>query len=140
VNLRCISSLSFNRNIYIAFVVLTAILNIILASMIAGKLIIARRSALKMGEYMAGPAALYASTVSIVVESAAAWVLSAILYLASLLMFSRTNAYKALAPLYTFLFELMSVSGGSRLVCHSNSEHMPLVSQSCDTTLSYRAQ
>jgi hypothetical protein len=63
-------------------IILTLLLNILLACMITTKLVLARKAALVMVN-MKGQASQYLTTINAVVESAAIWVVSIILYLAN---------------------------------------------------------
>jgi hypothetical protein len=95
----------------------TLFLNIALASMVAMKLLQARRRAVVMGTHMTGLASQYQTVINIVVESAIMWVLSMILYLASfnshirdLKLSNRISNFDTLLPFFTCLLEIISVS------------------------------
>jgi hypothetical protein len=100
----------------------TLALNILLAAMISWKLLLARRAALAKGTHMNGPAAQYLTIVTIIVESAALWISSIILYLACFNSFTHYHlhhfaVFPTLLPFFSYLFEITSVSykGSSKL-------------------------
>jgi hypothetical protein len=100
---------------YNLFMGCTLALNVLLASMITRRLLLARRAALTMGTHMNGLASQYLTTVTIMVESAGVWILSIILYLACFNSFVRYNLhhfenFPTLVPFFSYLFEITSVS------------------------------
>jgi hypothetical protein len=92
-------------NIEGVWLFLTGILNTLLACMIVWKLVEARRDMLKVG--MSDPAAQYISTMSIVIESSGAWVISIILFLAS--NFSPAGYLQSMSPFFQQLTQIMPV-------------------------------
>jgi hypothetical protein len=92
-------------NIEGVWLFLTGILNTLLACMIVWKLVKARRDMLKVG--MSDPAAQYISTMSIVIESSGAWVISIILFLAS--NFSAAGSFQSMSPFFQQLTQIMPV-------------------------------
>jgi hypothetical protein len=108
LNLQCTRAAVHNRNsIDISFMALTLLLNLLLASMIAGKLMIARRYVRALSDRIS--ASQYTSIIGIVVESALAWVLSIVFNLASSLC-SPSSYFGALWPFFNTIFQIMSVS------------------------------
>lgn len=88
---------------------LTLALNILLACMITGKLILARRDALALGERMAQPASQYLTTMTIVVESALMWIVAIALNMISF-HFPDGSFTNALWPFFDKLVKITSVS------------------------------
>jgi hypothetical protein len=93
--------------------VINLAVNIILASMITAKRVVARRFALAMGAHMKGIASQYLATIHIVVDSTIILVLAIIFHIASFNSWAESglpSAFPALLPFFTHLVELASVS------------------------------
>jgi hypothetical protein len=95
-----------SSNIEGLWLLLTAVLNVLLASMITWKLVRARRALLKTG--LVDSSAQYITTISIVVESSLVWVLSIILFLFSDV--AAPGYFQALEPFFQQVAQIMPVS------------------------------
>jgi hypothetical protein len=96
--------------------VFTIAFNIVLTFLISARLVMARRAMLAMGVHIDGLASQYISTINIVVESAAIWVLPAIIHLVALDSFHGhphnfhgPPDFSALAPFFWRLFLITTV-------------------------------
>jgi hypothetical protein len=107
-------TLAFKRSNF--SLVFTISFNIVLTLLISVRLVLARRAMLAMGVHIEGLASRYISTINIVVESAAIWVLPAIIHLAAMDSFHGhphnfhgPPDFSALAPFFWRLFQITTV-------------------------------
>jgi hypothetical protein len=100
------------------FLGLTLAFNIVLVFLISARLVLARKAILLMRVHIKGLASQYITTINIVVESTAIWVMSAILYIACINSFLRSPHshnldgppdFSALFPFFERLYGITSV-------------------------------
>jgi hypothetical protein len=103
------------------FIGCTLALNILLASMITAKLMMARRDALTLDKHMKGSmkgsALRYLTLINAIVESAALWILPTMLYLTSFIYcaisvhsLSDLSYFCAVSSSFSYIFAMTSVS------------------------------
>jgi hypothetical protein len=95
--------------------IFTLALNLVLAFMVIGKLVLTRKAMLAMGQHMIAATAQYITTINIVVESALPWIVSTALLVVSAFATTGSEDQKNWPGMFVFaaLYDLMGVSAPS---------------------------
>jgi hypothetical protein len=98
---------------YMLVPLFTLVLNLVLALMVIGKLVLTRKAMLAMGQHMIAPTAQYITTISIVVESALPWIVSTVLLVVSTFATAESNNVSAFAAIGSSNVSTFAAAGSS---------------------------